>query len=337
MKAVELQSAFGVENVKLVDRPEPTAGPGQVLVRMRAFSLNYRDLLIIKGQYNPKLKLSLTILSDGVGEVAASGDGVTRYKTGDRVAGAFLQNWIAGQLTDARAKTALGGGGEDGVLAEYRVFDEEGLVHVPPHLSDEEAATLPCAGVTAWHALVTSGQIKAGDVVLTQGTGGVSLFATQFTRLLGGRVIITSSSDEKLSRARALGADEGINYKTDPAWEEKVRNLTGGVGVDHVVELGGAGTFAKSLRAVRTGGTISLIGVLSGGAGEINPVGILMKSVRVQGIYVGSREMFETMNRAITLHKLKPVVDRIYAVAEIQSALRSMENGAHFGKICLRF
>jgi NADPH:quinone reductase-like Zn-dependent oxidoreductase len=336
MKAVELQSAFGIDNVQIVDRAEPTAGRSDVLVRMKAFSLNYRDLLLVKGQYNPKLKLPITLLSDGMGEVAAVGEGVTRFKVGDRVAPTFMQSWIAGELTDAKAKSPLGGGVE-GVMAEYRVFDEDGLVAVPSHLSEEEAATLPCAAVTAWNALVTSGHVKAGDVMLTQGTGGVSLFAMQFAKLLGARVIITSSSDEKLARARELGADDGINYKTTEAWDEKVRELTGGVGVDHVVELGGAGTFAKSLRAVRTGGTISLIGVLSGNAGGINPVGILMKSVRVQGIYVGSREMFEAMNRAIALHKLKPVVDRVFPVSEIRDALRHMESGGHFGKICLRF
>lgn len=336
MKAVELQSSFGIDNVQIVERPEPKAGPGEVLVRMKAFSLNFRDLMLVKGQYNPKQKLPITILSDGMGEVAAIGEGVTRFKNGDRVAGAFMQRWIDGGINDAKAKSALGGA-IDGVLAEYRVLHEEGLVAVPSHLSNEEAATLPCAAVTAWNALASSGNVKAGDVVLTQGTGGVSLFATQFAKLLGARVIITSSSDDKLARAQKLGASEGINYKTNAAWEEKVRELTGGVGVDHVVEVGGAGTFAKSLRAVRTGGTISLIGVLTGGAGEINPVGILMKSVRVQGIYVGSREMFESMNRAIELHKLKPVVDRVFPAAEIREALRLMETGSHFGKICLRF
>lgn len=336
MKAVQLQSGFGVDNIHFADLPEPKPGAGEVVVRMRAFSLNYRDLLLVKGQYNPKLKLPITLLSDGVGEVVAVGDGGMRFKVGDRVAGAFAQRWIGGQINDEKAKSALCGP-LDGVLAEYRSFNEDGLVAVPAHLSDEEAATLPCAGVTAWNALVTSGGVKAGDVVLTQGTGGVSLFATQFARLLGARVIVTSSSDEKLARARDLGASDGINYKTSIAWEEKARELTGGVGVDHVVELGGAGTFAKSLRAVRTGGTISLIGVLAGTAGEINPVGVLMKSVRVQGIYVGSREMFEAMNRAVAFHQMKPVVDRVFQAVEIQDALRHMERASHFGKICLRW
>ena len=336
MKAIELQTGFGVENIKIVEQPEPMPGPNEVLVRMKGFSLNYRDLLLVKGQYNPKLKLPITLLSDGVGQVAAVGDGVTRFNAGDRVACTFAQRWISGEINDEKAKSALCGP-LDGVLAEYRAFHEEGLVAVPPHLTDEEAAALPCAAVTAWNALVTSGGVKAGNVILTQGTGGVSLFATQFAKLIRARVIITSSSDDKLARARELGASEGINYKTNIAWEEKAREMTGGVGVDHVVELGGAGTFAKSLRAVRTGGTVSLIGVLAGSAGEINPVGILMKSVRVQGIYIGSREMFEAMNRAISLHQLKPVVDRVFPAVEICDALRHMERASHFGKICLRW
>jgi NADPH:quinone reductase-like Zn-dependent oxidoreductase len=335
MKAVELRDTFGIDSLAVVERPDPRPGPGQVLLRMRAFSLNYRDLLVVKGQYNPKLRLPLVPLSDGVGEVAAVGDGVTRVKVGDRVAGLFMQRWTAGPLTDAAARSALGGGGLDGVLAEQVVLDQDGVIPVPAHLTDEEAATLPCAALTAWHALITEGRLKPGDTVLTQGTGGVSLFAVQFARLAGARVIATSSSDAKLRRVRELGASDGINYKTNPDWEERVRELTGGVGVDHVVEVGGAGTLGKSLRAVRTAGTISLIGVLSGG-GQVNPMPILMKSVRVQGIYVGSREMFEAMNRAVALHQLRPVVDRVFPMAEIKEALRYLESGSHFGKVCLR-
>jgi NADPH:quinone reductase-like Zn-dependent oxidoreductase len=335
MKAVELQNTFGIDSLAVVERPEPRPGPGQVLLKMRAFSLNYRDLLVVKGQYNPKLRLPLVPLSDGVGEVAALGDGVTSVKTGDRVAGLFMQKWQSGGLTDARARSSLGGGGMDGVLAEYVVLDQDGVIPVPTHLNDEEAATLPCAAVTAWHALITAGGLRPGDSVLVQGTGGVSLFALQFGRLAGARVIATSSSDAKLDRARQLGASDGINYKTTPDWDDKVRELTGGVGVDHVVEVGGAGTLGKSLRAVRTGGTISLIGVLTGG-GQVNPMPILMRSVRVQGIYVGSRDMFEAMNQAIALHQLRPVVDRVFPMAEIKEALRYMESGSHFGKVCLR-
>jgi NADPH:quinone reductase-like Zn-dependent oxidoreductase len=334
MKAFEIQNAFGLDSLKLTERPQPRPGPGQVLVKMRAFSLNYRDLMVVKGVYNPRLRLPLIPFSDGVGEVAAVGEGVTRVKIGDRVAGAFVPKWLAGEPTEGKARSALGAD-PDGVLAEYVVLDAEGVVRVPGHLTDVEAATLPCAAVTAWHALITAGGLKPGDTVLAQGTGGVSIFALQFARLTGARVIITSSSDQKLARAKELGASDGINYKTTPDWEEKVRELTGGVGVDHVVEVGGAGTLSKSLRAVRLGGQIALVGVLAG-AGQVNPLPILMKNVRVQGIFVGSREMFEAMNRAIALHQLRPVVDRVFPFTEAREALRYMEGAAHFGKICLR-
>jgi NADPH:quinone reductase-like Zn-dependent oxidoreductase len=333
MKVQLLQSGFGIDNLKLAERPEPRPGAGQVLLKMRAFSLNYRDLMVVKGLYNPKMKLPMVPLSDGVGEVVAIGDGVSRVKVGDRVCPIFMQNWIAGELTDAKARSALGGG-NDGVLAEYGVFHQEGVTPVPAHLSDAEAATLPCAAVTAWHALMAEGKTTPGDVVLVQGTGGVSLFALQFARLAGARVIATSSSDAKLARAHQLGAAECINYKTIPEWSDKARDLTGGVGVDHVVEVGGAGTIGQSLRAVRPGGHISLIGILSGG-GSFNLTPILMKNIRVQGIFVGSREMFEAMNRAISLHQLRPVVDRVFPLSEAQAALRHMESGAHFGKICI--
>jgi NADPH:quinone reductase-like Zn-dependent oxidoreductase len=334
MKTIELINTFGIDNLHIIDRPEPRPGVGQVLLKMKAWSLNYRDLLVAKGMYNPKLKLPFVPLSDGVGEVIGVGDGVTRVKVGERVAGIFMQRWLAGELTDAGGKSALGGAFE-GVAAEQVVLHEDGVVKVPAHLSDQEAVTLPCAAVTAWNALVVKGGIKPGDTVLVQGTGGVSIFALQFARMMGARVIATSSSNDKLERVKKLGVSDGINYKETPAWEEKVRELTGGQGVDHVVEVGGAGTFNQSLKAVRTGGTISLIGVLAG-KGEPNLMPLLMKAIRVHGIYVGSREMFEGMNRAITLHQLRPVVDRVFGFNEIQAALKHMESGAHFGKICLR-
>jgi NADPH:quinone reductase-like Zn-dependent oxidoreductase len=332
MKTYELQNGFGIDQVNLAERPDPRPGPGQVLLRMLAFSLNYRDLLVIKGQYNPKLRLPLVPLSDGVGEVAAVGAGVTRVQVGDRVCPLFMQTWISGDVTDAKARSALGGG-NDGVLAEYAVFHEDGVVRVPAHLSSPEAATLPCAALTAWHALVTEGGLTVGDTVLVQGTGGVSLFALQFARLSGARVIATSSSDAKLTRVLQMGASDGINYKTTPEWGDKARALTGS-GVDHVVEVGGAGTIGQSLRAVRSGGRISLIGVLTGG-GSFNLTPILMKNVCVQGIFVGSRDMFEAMNRAIALHKMRPVVDRVFAFSEVREALRHMESGAHLGKVCI--
>jgi NADPH:quinone reductase-like Zn-dependent oxidoreductase len=335
MKTYEIQQ-FGFDGLRLVERPQPEPEAHQVLLKMRAASLNYRDLMIVSGRYNPRMRFPLVPLSDGVGEVVAVGEGVTRVKVGDRVAGTFFERWVSGELTDELAKTALGGGGKNGVLSEFVALHEDGVVGVPEHLSDEEAATLPCAALTAWNALVTQGNIKAGDVVLVLGTGGVSTFALQFALMSGARVIVTSSSDEKLARARELGAHDGINYKTHPDWEEQARALTDGRGVDHVVEVGGAGTFAKSLRAARRGGTVSLIGVLSG-AGEVNPIPILMNGLRVQGIYVGSRTMFEAMNAAIGLHKMRSVVDRVFPFADAPAAMEYMASGSHFGKVCIRF
>jgi NADPH:quinone reductase-like Zn-dependent oxidoreductase len=334
MKVIELQDKFGIDSLVAVDRPEPKPGPGQVLIKLRAWSLNYRDLMVVKGMYNPRLRFPMVPLSDGVGEVVELGAGVTRVKKGDRVASCFLQGWLSGQLTDEKAKIALGGGGP-GMLTEYVVLPEDGVLVPPAHLSDEEAATLPCAGLTSWNALACTGSVKAGDVVLIQGTGGVSLFALQFANLLGARVIATSSNDEKLEKVRRVGASDGINYKNVPEWGVRARELTDGVGVDHIIEVGGAGTLGESLRAIRLEGHISLIGVLSG-ANQFNPIPVLMKHVRLQGIYTGSREMFESMNRAIALHQVKPVIDRVFDFREIGAALRYMESGKHFGKICLR-
>lgn len=334
MKAYELQGHFGIDSLTLSERPEPQPGAGQVLLKMRTWSLNYRDLLVVKGSYHPNLRLPFTPLSDGVGKVVAVGEGVSRVKTGDRVAGIFMQKWIDGPLTEAKAESALGGA-SPGLASEYVVLDAEGVVPIPEHLTDEEGATLPCAGVTAAHALVYAGDIKAGDTVLIQGTGGVSLFALQFARALGARVIATSSSDAKLARVHQLGASEGINYKSTPEWGDRVRELTGGIGVDHVVEVGGSGTLAQSLRAVRMGGRISLIGILTGG-GTVDPLPILLKGVCVQGIFVGSRTMFETMNAALVRYKLRPIVDKVFPFGELREALRHMESGSHFGKIVLR-
>src|SRR5262245_4591613 len=240
MKAWEIRGGFGIDNLALAQRPDPSPGPGQVLVRMKAWSLNYRDLLVVKGQYNPRLKLPFVPLSDGAGEVMAVGPGVSRFKAGDRVAGLFMQTWLAGELTDAVARSALGGALE-GILADRAVFSEDGLIAFPDHLNFEEAATLPCAALTAWHALVTEGRLRAGDTVLVQGTGGVSLFALQFARMQGARVLVTSSSDDKLKRALELGASDGCNYKANADWDKWARQKTGDVGVDPVVEVGGAG------------------------------------------------------------------------------------------------
>ena len=334
MKAYEIQQSFGIDHLAPSERPDPRPGPGQVLIKMRALSLNYRDLLVVKGLYNPKLRRPMIPVSDGVGDIVAVGEGVTSVKPGERVAGTFMQQWVAGGVTEAAAKTALGGA-FDGLLAEYAVLHENGVVRPPAHLTDEEASTLPCAALTAWHGLIRAGRLRPGESVLVQGTGGVSIFALQFAHLGGARVIITSSSDQKLERARQLGASDGINYKETPDWEDRVRQLNGGAGVDHIVEVGGAGTLGKSLKAVRSGGRIYLIGVLAGPA-NFNPTPLLMKNVRLQGIFVGSRDMFEAMNRAITLCQLRPVIDRTFGFDDIQAALRHMESGAHFGKVCVR-
>ncbi|GMV96331.1 MAG: NADPH:quinone oxidoreductase [Phycisphaerae bacterium] len=334
MKAYELRSFSGIGGILPVQRPRPAPGPRQVLVRIKAVSLNYRDLMISKGIYNPRLPLPRVPLSDGAGEVIEAGPDVTRFCPGQRVAGIFMQDWLDGPLTEAKARSALGGE-RDGVLAEYVSFPEDGLVAGPEHLTDEMAATLPCAAVTAWNALAESGRVRPGDVVLTLGTGGVSLFALQFATLMGARVIVTSGSDEKLERARRLGAWGGVNYRREPQWHRRVLELTGGRGVDHVIELGGAGTLPESLGCVTYGGRISLIGVLTGG-GEFNPIPLLMRHVGLQGIFVGSRAMFENMNRAVAQHGLTPVVDRVFAFDQVHEALAYMESAAHFGKIVVR-
>jgi NADPH:quinone reductase-like Zn-dependent oxidoreductase len=335
MKVYEYQK-FGLENLALVERDEPRAAAYEVIVKFRAASLNYRDLLFAKGVYNPNPRFPAVPCSDGAGDVVAIGDNVTRWKVGDRVCPIFTQGWLEGRRSSQKDRTALGGGDLDGVLREYGAFHESGLVRIPDHLSYEEAATLPCAAVTAWNALIDIGKLKAGETVLTLGTGGVSVFAVQFAKMHGARVIATSSSDEKLAGVRKLGADETINYKKTPDWDKEVSRLTGGIGVDHVIEVGGAGTLPKSVNAARTEGIVYVIGVLAGGGG-LDHVRVLMKGLRLQGIMVGSRQMFEEMNRAIVANGLKPVIDRTFPFEEAREALKYMESGSHFGKIVLKF
>lgn len=330
MKAFAITNEFGLNHLGFLDRPEPTPGPGQVLVRIRAASLNYRDLLIAKGLYNPRLQLPRVLGSDAAGEVVAVGDGVNNWKPGDRVCGCFFQNWIDGPITDAAVRSTLGSE-HDGVFAELVTFESSGLVAIPDGLSFEEAATLPCAAVTAWHGLHAGG-CASGKTVLLQGTGGVSIFALQFAKALGSRVLITSGHDDKLARAITLGADAGTNYKTNPDWDKWARGETGGNGVDLVIEVGGAGTLERSAKATRPGGFIALIGVLAG-ASSFNPMNVLMKSLTVQGIFVGSRAMFEAMNRGIEAHHIKPVIDRVFPLAQAREAFQHLDSAAHFGKV----
>ncbi|MEM8962139.1 MAG: NAD(P)-dependent alcohol dehydrogenase [Acidobacteriota bacterium] len=334
MQAWEIRDSFGFDHFHQTERPPAELGPGEVRVKVRAVSLNYRDLLMIRGHYNPRQPLPLIPCSDGSGEIVEVGPGVDPARVGERVASCFFQTWSGGPPSSDKVRGSLGGP-LDGMLASERVLRADGVVPVPEHLSDAAAATLPCAALTAWSALVTQADVKAGDVVLVQGTGGVSIFALQFACLLGAEVIVTSSSDVKLERARELGAWQTINYRDDPDWGKTARRLTGGRGVDHVVEVGGSGTLMQSLRAVRIGGHISMIGVLSGRQDKLDVVPILMQNIRVQGVLVASRDSFVDMNRAITAHQLEPVVDRVFPFAEAPDAFAHLAAGKHLGKVVI--
>jgi NADPH:quinone reductase-like Zn-dependent oxidoreductase len=335
MKVYELHQ-FGLENLRLAERDQPKPAAAEVCVKFHAASLNYRDLMFVKGVYNPRARLPAVPFSDGAGEITAVGASVNKWKVGDRVCPIFTQSWLDGPPSKEKQRSTLGAGELDGVLREYAVFNENGVVQIPDHLSFEEAATLPCAAVTAWNALIVSGKIKAGDTVLTLGTGGVSIFALQFTKMHGGRVIATSSSDDKLEQAKCLGADFLINYRTTPDWDKEVLRLTNKNGVEHVVEVGGSGTLSKSLNSVRMGGHVAVIGVLAG-SGGFDPISVLRQAVRMQGILIGSRQMFEDMNNAITTNHLKPVLDKTFSFEKVHEALQYMQSGAHFGKIVVTF
>jgi NADPH:quinone reductase-like Zn-dependent oxidoreductase len=326
-------SQFGIDSLELVERPDPEPGPGQVVVRVHAISWNFRDLMMVKGLYNPKLRLPRIPCSDGAGEIVAIGPGVTMWRRGDRVAGIFMQNWLDGPPTPEKVKGALGGD-IDGMLAEYVVLNETGVVPVPDHLSYQEAATLPCAAVTAWNA-VSSLDLKPGSTVLIQGTGGVSIFALQFARLRGAKVLGISSSNEKLHRAYELGLDVGLNYSEYPDWDRWAVEQSG-EGVDLVVEVGGTGTLPRSLRAIKMGGTVAQIGVLTGASqGEPLPLAaILHKQARIRGIYVGSRQDFLDMNRAITLTQMRPVGED-FPWTQARQVLARLEEGSHFGKLVM--
>jgi NADPH:quinone reductase-like Zn-dependent oxidoreductase len=327
----------GISKLKLNELPVPDSKDNEILVKMRAVSLNYRDLLVVNGIESWKPSSPRIPVSDGVGEVVAVGKSVSRWKIGDRVAGLFLPKWLDNELTVEKYVSPLGGAVADGVLAEYVVFDEQAVVKLPENLSYAQAATLPVAALTAWHAVARRSRIHSGDTVLIQGTGGVSLFALQFSHALGAKPIVISSSDEKLKRVKAMGASATINYKHVSNWEEQIIQLTGGNGVDHVIETVGGENLNRSLNAVKISGTISFIGLIAGLSAPINTYQFVQKNVSIYGIETGSREMFEEMNRFIESHDLNPVIDKTFAFDEIQKALEYLESGRHFGKVTIEF
>jgi len=338
MRVMQIEEDWSPDNIRIAERPRPEPGRGEVLVRMEAASVNYRDVVVARRGYGRRSgQLPLVPLSDGAGRVAEVGPEVTRVAVGDLVCPIFNQRWIAGPLREEYWPGTLGGP-SDGVMQEFMVLREEGLVRAPRHLTPVQAATLPCAGVTAWNAIVTQGDVKAGDVILVQGTGGVSLFALLFAKLHGARVIATSSSDAKLERVRSMGADQVINYRTTPGWDKVAREVTGGAGVDLVVEVGGAGTLETSVRATRVSGTVSLIGVLSGVSASLSLGPVVTQNIRLQGVTVGSRQLFEDMVRAVELHHVVPPTDdHVFAFAEVGQAIKGLPEGRHFGKVCIRF
>jgi NADPH:quinone reductase-like Zn-dependent oxidoreductase len=334
MKVIEIRDGLGVDSLKLVERPDPVPGPGQVVLKMKAFSINYRDLLVVNGVGRWKPSLPRIPLSDGVGVVAAMGSAVSRVKKGDRVAPIFYPKWLDGRVASEKMGSPLGGAVADGVLAEYTLCDETSLVLVPAHLTDEEAATLPCAGVTAWSALIPFGDFSPGDSIVVLGTGGVSIFALQFARFRGARVIVTSSSDRKLARAKEMGATAVINYKTRPDWPKAVLELTDRLGADYVVDT--VGGLKEAIAAIGLGGTVAFVGLLIGMTSEVDLVTFMGKCARVQAVDVGSREMFEAMNKAIAFQAMRPVVDRVFGFSELREALNYLTEARHFGKVCLR-
>ncbi|MCB1145661.1 MAG: NAD(P)-dependent alcohol dehydrogenase [Leptospiraceae bacterium] len=334
MKKVVINGNFGIENLEIQEQESDSVLPHEIQIKLSAASLNYRDLLMVKGEYNPRQKLPLVPCSDGAGTVTAVGSAVSRFRIGDRVMPVFAQTWQAGSPTLNEIRSTLGGP-LDGTLRQNICVPEYSAVKIPAHLSFNEAATLPCAALTAWSALFEYGNLQAGQSVLILGTGGVSVFALQFAKLAGAKTIITSSSSEKLQMMQKLGADHIINYNEKKDWGKEVRKLTGNVGVDYVIEVGGAGTLEQSIRSVRVDGTISLIGILAGRAPELNLLPVLMQNVRIQGILVGSRRAFENMNDAIEMNKLTPLVDRVFPFEEHKEAFLYLQSQKHMGKVVI--
>ena len=335
MRVFQIEGDWGFDNLRLGTRPDPRPGPGEVLLRMKASSLNFRDLVVPERGYGSHTgTLPLVPLSDGVGEVVEIGAGVKRVAVGDRACPMFFQGWIGGEPDLARLTSSLGGP-IDGTMAQYMCLSEQGVVKIPDFLSDDQAATLPCAALTAWSALATCSTTRPGDRVLVQGSGGVALFALQFAKLMGAHVTVISSSDEKIERLRAMGADATINYRAVPEWSKATREITGGRGFDHIVEVGGEKTLPQSLRSIRPGGVLSMIGILSGSA-LATPLGLIItRQVRLQGVTVGHRDGFEAMLRMIEQHRVEPVIDRVFAFGELKEAMIYLKSGAQFGKICV--
>lgn len=336
MRVMQIEGEWSPDAIRLAERPDPKPGRGEVLLKMEAASLNYRDTVLVRRGYGRwSGELPLVPISDGAGRVVAVGEGVTRVKVGDLVCPIFCQGWISGPSHE-RHRGGVLGGPRDGVMQQFMVLSEEGVVRAPRGYDAVQAAALPCAAVTAWNAVVHQGQVKAGDVVVVQGTGGVSLFALQFAKISGAVVIATSSSDDKLQRVKAMGADHLVNYKTTPDWAKAVREATGGAGADLVVEV--AGTLDPSVRAVRVNGTLALIGVLAGAAAQLSLGPIVTQNIRLQGISTGSRDLFEDMVQAIEQHRLVPAIhDTLFAFEEVGQALKDLPKGEHVGKVCSRF
>jgi NADPH:quinone reductase-like Zn-dependent oxidoreductase len=336
MRAIEVHPPFGIGHLRIVERPQPPApGPGQVLVRIRAAALNYRDLLVVSGFERWRPPAGRIPCSDAAGEIVATGPDVARVRAGERVLSTILPRWIDGPLAAPKLAGSLGGAGADGVLAEYVLLSADSVVRAPDYLSDVEAATLPCAALTAWHALTRAESLRPGASLLVQGTGGVSLFALQFASASGTRVIVTSSSDEKLVRASELGAAATINYQSRPQWDHEVQRLTDGAGVDHVIDVGGAATLARAIAAARYEGTVSIVGLIGGLRADLDLSSIFIKNLRLHGVETGSRRMLEEMIDWMAQRCLRPVISECVPMEDVRSAFRRMEGAQHFGKICI--
>ena len=331
MKVVEILN-FGIENLSIAEKEIPTPKRSEVLVKIHAISLNYRDYLTIEGKYNPNYKLPLVPCSDSAGEIVAIGEDVSKWKIGDRVMGVFAPDWISGTTNIQAIRNTLGGPNH-GTLQEYRVFSENGIVRLPSNLNYIEGSTLPCAALTAWSALNEFGSTQAGDIIVTQGSGGVSIFAIQLSKLFGAKVLAISGSEEKEEKLKQLGVSIVINYKKNPKWGKEIKNTTGGV--DHVIDVGGSETLEESIKSLKPFGQISLIGILGGSTANINLLPILMQNIKIQGILVGSKNAFESMSKTIEINNLKPVINHVFGFTEYKEAIKSLKSGSQFGKICI--